>query len=69
MSIYVWGTQGEGADVISAEWIRDMENSKLNANRVIEKWEANKALGYGDVMRAFDCSGLGVCFLLAHNLV
>lgn len=27
-SIYVWGAQGEGADVISAEWIAKMETSR-----------------------------------------
>ena len=68
-SIYVWGAQGEGADVISADWIAKKETSTVNRKRVVAKWEAEKELGYGKVLRAYDCSGLGVCFFLANKLI
>lgn len=62
-SIYVWGGQGEGYNVISESWIRKMENSTTNANRAIAFWKKKVAEGYGKVLRAFDCSGLGMYFI------
>ncbi len=66
-SIYVWGGQGE-KDITTA-WIRKMETSTQNANRAIAFWEKQKAAGYGGRLRAFDCSGLGVYWLLANGLI
>lgn len=62
-SIYVWGAQGEMAPVITAQWIRDKETSSSNADRAIAYWRAQVKAGYGDVLAAFDCSGLGVHWL------
>lgn len=62
-SIYVWGAQGQGADVISEEWITKKETSAANAKRAITLWKKRVAEGYGDRLRAFDCSGLGMAFL------
>lgn len=62
-SIYVWGGQGEKAPTITADWIRSMENSTANANRAIAFWKKQVAAGYGNVLRAFDCSGLGIYWL------
>lgn len=62
-SIYVWGAQGQGKDTISEEWIRKRENSTKNANRAIAFWKKQVEAGYGDVLRAFDCSGLGMAFI------
>lgn len=62
-SIYVWGAQGQGADVISEAWIKRMETSTTNAKRAIALWEKRKEEGFGDVLRAFDCSGLGMAFI------
>lgn len=62
-SIYVWGAQGQGADVISEAWIKKVETSENNAARAIKLWKKRVAEGYGDRLRAFDCSGLGMAFL------
>jgi hypothetical protein len=62
-SIYVWGAQGQGADVISEAWIKKMETSTTNAARAIALYKKRVAEGFGDRLRAFDCSGLGMAFL------
>lgn len=62
-SIYVWGAQGQDAATISESWIRRRETSTDNANRAIAFWQKQVDAGYGDVLRAFDCSGLGMYFL------
>jgi peptidoglycan hydrolase-like protein with peptidoglycan-binding domain len=61
--IYVWGGQGQKAPTITKAWIRSMENSPTNANRAIAFWQKQVAAGYGGVLRAFDCSGLGIYWL------
>ncbi len=68
-SIYVWGAQGQKKPTITEEWIRKREKTKRNADRAIRHWKKEVAAGYGDVLRAFDCSGLGVFFFLKHNLI
>lgn len=68
-SIYVWGAQGEQGRYINEAWIRKHENSAANAARAIAFWRKQVLAGYGDVLRAFDCSGLGVCFLMEHGLI
>ena len=62
-SIYVWGAQGQGKDTISEEWIKERETSAKNANRAIAYWKKQVEAGFGDVLRAFDCSGLGMAFI------
>ena len=62
-SIYVWGAQGENHEVITESWIRRMETSERNANRAITFWKKRIAEGKGDVLRAFDCSGLIMYYL------
>lgn len=68
-SIYVWGTQGQKKPTITETWIRKREKSKRNADRAIAHWKKEVREGYGDVLRAFDCSGLGVYFFLKHNMI
>ncbi len=68
-SIYVWGAQGQKKPTITKEWIRKREKTKRNADRAIAHWEKEVRLGYGDVLRAFDCSGLGTYFFLKHDLI
>ena len=65
-SIYVWGGQGQDHTVISEDWIREMETSTDNAERVIAFWKKQVQAGYGEKLRAFDCSGLGTYHL--YNL-
>ncbi len=68
-SIYVWGAQGHQGAAITEAWIKRRETSTTNANRAIKFWKKQCASGYGDVLRAFDCSGLGVYFLLENKLI
>lgn len=68
-SIYVWGAQGQKKPTITKEWIRKREKTKRNADRAIAHWQKEVREGYGDVLRAFDCSGLGTYFFLKHNLI
>jgi len=68
-SIYVWSGQGQDHTVISEAWIKNRETSTANAKRAIAYWLAQVAAGYGDRLRAFDCSGLGVYWLLANGII
>ncbi len=68
-SIYVWGAQGQQGEAITEAWIRRRETSTTNANRAIKFWKRQCAAGYAGVLRAFDCSGLGVYFLLENGLI
>lgn len=68
-SIYVWGAQGQKKPTITEAWIRKREKTKRNADRAIVHWKKEVREGYGDVLRAFDCSGLGVYFFLKHNMI
>lgn len=62
-SIYVWGVQGQTTPTITEAWIRGRETTEANANRAIAFWKKQVEAGYGDVLRAFDCSGLGIFWL------
>lgn len=68
-SVYVWGGQGEQGNKINEAWIRKRENSTANAQRAIAFWRKQVLAGYGDVLRAFDCSGLAVYFLQKEGLL
>lgn len=68
-SVYIWGAQGQKGSEITEEWIRKREPSALNAARAIAFWKKQVKAGYGDKLRAFDCSGLGVCFFLQNGLL
>lgn len=68
-SIYVWGAQGQKKPTITEAWIRKREKTKRNADRAIAHWKKEVREGYGDVLRAFDCSGLGTFFFLKHGLI
>ncbi len=68
-SIYVWGGQGQKKPTITEAWIRKREKKKKNADRVIAHWKKEVREGYGDVLRAFDCSGLGTYYFLKHDLI
>lgn len=59
-SIYVFGAQGEKYPTITASWIAKMETTPKNAERAIAHWKKECELGYEKVLRAFDCSGLGM---------
>lgn len=67
--IYVWGAQGEGADVITETWIRNRETTVRNADRALAYWRKQVAAGFGKVLKAFDCSGLGVFFFLKNGII
>ena len=64
-SLYVWGAQGESVKSIVNEWIRKKETSDKNIQRV------NKLLDtlFKEDLYFFDCSGLGVAWLLKNSLI
>ena len=62
-SIYVWGAQGQPNSEITRAWIRSRETSEDNYNQAVAYWQKQVAAGYGPVLRAFDCSGLGMYWL------
>lgn len=62
-SVYVWGAQGQLGPAVNERWIRQVETSEANANRAIAFWRKQVDAGFGDVLRAFDCSGLGMYWL------
>ena len=62
-SIYVWGAQGQTGPTIIEAWIRSRETNDTNFHRALNFWRKQVEAGYGDVLRAFDCSGLGMYWL------
>ena len=62
-SIYVWGAQGQQGSAITEKCIKRRETSETNYQRAIAFWKKQCEAGYGDVLRAFDCSGLGMYWL------
>ena len=65
-SIYVWGAQGEHN--LTDEQIRQKETSEDNAKRAIALKKKRQAEGMS-VIRAFDCSGLVVCYLISRGYI
>ena len=68
-SIYVWGGQGHDKYTITESWIKNRETSKAYANSAIDFWKKQVKAGYGNVLRAFDCSGLGVWALIKMGII
>lgn len=62
-SIYVWGAQGQQGAAITEAWIKRRETSDANYKRAVAFWKKQCEAGYGDILRAFDCSGLGMYWL------
>ena len=64
VGIYVSGGQGETEPKLSDKWITRMEQDARNRQRALEAYHKAKAnLKHGQVIRAFDCSGLIMYFL------
>lgn len=78
-SMYVWGAQGQTGNQITEYWIRKMEQNtggkKVNgkycsyADIAVDFWKRQCEQGFHDVMSAFDCSGLGVYWLLKNDVI
>lgn len=78
-SIYVWGAQGQKAPTVNESWIYRMERAtggtevnghyETYASIAVTAWRHKVQEGYGDTLRAFDCSGLGVFFFLKNRLI
>lgn len=76
---YVLGSQGQCGSQITEYWIRKMEQNtggkKVNgkycsyADLAVDFWKTQCAKGYGSVMAEFDCSGLGVYWLLKNDVI
>lgn len=62
-SVCVWGAQGQLGPTVNERWIRQVGTSEANANRAIAFWWKQIDAGFGDVLGAFDCSGLGMYWL------
>lgn len=60
--IYVWGAQGEQAPELTEAWIRRMEKGR-RPDAAVKLWKMRCAEGYAGILRAFDCSGLGMYFI------
>lgn len=82
ISLYVWGGQGQyitadgkvfnnmGGYLGEVEaWVKKVETSTNNANRVIKLYKKIRS-NYKGYIRCFDCSGLGTFFLYnLHQLI
>ena len=66
-SIYLWGGQGETLGKLTDSYIKKKETSTSNAKRVIKLRDARKKKH--PKLRAFDCSGLGVCLLQKYGVI
>ena len=69
-SIYVWGAQGQDHEDITEAWIRKKEattgsysDGTSYADAALTYWKKQCAAGYKEVLRAVDCSGLGIYWL------
>lgn len=62
-SIYVIGGQGQRGAAVTEPWIRAREKEARNADRAVAFWEMQCKAGYGSILGAFDCSGLGMYWL------
>ena len=64
VGIYVSGGQGEQAPKLSDKWITRMEQDAGNRQRALDAYhKAQKNLKPGQIIKAFDCSGLIMYFL------
>ena len=66
-SIYLWGGQGENLKKLKDDYIIKKETSAANAKRVIKLRDERKKKY--PKLRAFDCSGLAVCYLLENKTI
>lgn len=76
---YVYGSQGQHGSQITEYWIRKMEQNtggkNVNgkycsyADLAVDFWKTQCSKGFGEVMAEFDCSGLGVYWLLANDVI
>lgn len=64
-SLYVWGAQGESLKSVVRTWVKRKENSANNVNRVMAFLD--KLLPQDFYF--YDCSGLGVDWLLKQRLI
>ena len=68
-SIYVLGAQGQTGSQITEAWIKTREHDDAsNYKRAIAFWKKQLDKGFVN-LRAYDCSGLVVAFLLAEGLL
>lgn len=78
-SIFVWGGQGQTKPTVCESWIRRREQDtggertggryRTYADIAVDFWKKQVAAGFGNVLRAFDCSGLVVYWLLKKKLI
>lgn len=61
-SIYIWGAQGQAYPTVNEAWIKKKESGS-NQTKALKTYRAAVAAGYEKLLRAFDCSGLGMYWL------
>lgn len=64
-SLYVWGAQGESMKSVVRTWVKGKENSANNVNRVMAFLDKMLPQDF----YFYDCSGLGVDWLLKQGLI
>lgn len=78
-SCYCWSAQGQGDPTVTENWIRQREQGtggmKVNgrymtyADIAVMHWKEQCDLGYKELLRMYDCSGLCCAYLLSHDLL
>ena len=58
-SIYIWGGQGQSYPTVTEKWIKSKE-SGTNRTKALKTFRAAVKAGFEKLLRAFDCSGLGM---------
>ena len=64
MSIYVWGAQGQKYPVLNEAWIKSKESNPVHRANALKMYKKACANGHEKDCRAFDCSGLGMFWLI-----
>lgn len=66
-SIYVWGAQGQMHPTLTEAWIKSKEKG-TNRRNALKVYRAAVNAGKQKVCRAFDCSGLGMYWLIQNGV-
>ena len=66
-SIYIWGAQGQGYPTLTEAWIKAKESGS-NETNALKTYRRAVAAGMEKLCKAFDCSGLGMYWLIREGL-
>ncbi len=68
-SIYVWGAQGQTKPTITEAWIKKCAKTTSTGNSAVAYWKKQVEAGFGEMLKAFDCSGLGIYSLQKLGII